>query len=159
MFTLSQRVFGFLCCPDSKKAGIAQEAGRGHSQRSVFYFMTSCSAYKLGVKCLGAAAQEYAGHQYHLVDGEHLVLICIICFSWVLTFSLVFSFSLLYYYYCYYYCYYGYIKVFLSQPTSFLFNLPSSHPHPTVQEWVSSCVVLSCQLGLNCECQTVLAAL
>ena len=41
-------------------------------------------------------------------------------------------------------------KLSLSQPTSFLtFTLLNLSPIPTGEEWVSSCVVLICWLGLN----------
>ena len=92
--------------------------------------------------------------------GQRVMSSCISCFLFgsppsgftSLPFSLrLFSFSLYYWYYYYYYCFILSIKLFLSQPTSFLASaLLILSPIPLGwREWASSCVMLSCWLGLN----------
>ena len=150
MFILSQGFFSFLC-PASKKAGGAEEVGRGHRRDSwpklakeLFHTIWHHAQYINWGSWLGGgiAARELTGHRS--TSGEQLH-----CAPLAL-YSLILLVLLLSYYYYHYHCF-SFLSVLLNclYLNSRVFFLILS-PIPGVGgQWASGCVVLSCRLGLN----------
>ena len=155
VLTQSQGLFCFSPHPTSEWAEGAQEAGRGHKpgqlsptdQWDVPYHTTSCSADKVGGRrrkrrdvwsdgdCLPKSpwwSPAFLAVPEHLpASGKEwmnsLLCLCVQLLLYLLN------------------------RLYLS-PRVFSLSHSWIYPHLTSREWVSSCLVLSCQLGLNPAC-------
>ena len=156
MLTQSQGLFCFSHHPTREEAGGAQGVGRGHSwdswpqlTKGIFQTMWRHAQHiKLG-------EEEGRGGTFRVMvfvfPSNRYVWWSLASWRWLNT-CLPMGSSEWIPYFALLACtaFALPIKLFLSQPTSFLtFTLLILSPIPPWREWASGCVVLSCQLRLN----------
>ena len=151
----------FLTQPCQRVGWGCKEAGREHSWDSWPHLtkgMFQAVWHLFSNKARGEAGQGGCclGTGWALVGGWWAIVFnYITCLAWVLFLSLCFFFLIIFKYFpfnyiFYYYIFISIIKMFLSQPVSFLpFTLLILSPYPAGEEGASGCVVFSCWLGLN----------